>query len=231
MANAFLKPTRDQTFEIIAAGEAAFNFKTILQRSRELQERGEIAEACNLRFKAIQDLQDLLPEDEEISLEWEHPNSQAAIEVVNLSAVDHFLIGDYEIASALLELSLELDGEDHLESSNLLAYCYLAMEEYELFDEVINDISDKNASHELLILWSSYLREGLLPEGELRNFKNRFAAYHTEFTALDHPIDDAYIADIEGAKSSAAAQARELWLRTETLWESCPGFIEALRAN
>ncbi len=230
MAKAYLNPTKDQTFEIISGGDPAFNFKTLLLHSRELQQQGDVAEACNLRFKAIQDLQDLLPEEEEISLEWEHPNSQAAIEVVNLSAVDHFLIADYEIASALLELSLELDGEDHLESSNLLAYCYLAMEEYELFDEVINDISDKSASRELLLLWSSHLREGLLPEGELRNFKSRFAPYYAEFSALDHPVDEAYVTDIESERPSQAAQARELWLRTETLWEVYPEFIEALRA-
>ncbi len=228
MAAPYLNPTTDQTFEIVAGSEPAFNFKAILSQSRELQSSGKVAEACNMRFRAIQDLQEILPE-EEISLEWEHPNSQAAIEVVNLSAVDHFLIGDYEIASALLELSLELDGEDHLESTNLLAYCYLAMEEYELFDEVINDISDKSASRVVLVLWSSLLRDGALPEGEVRNFKNRFTPYYAEFVALEHPADEAYLADIESERPSIGAQARELWLRTETLWESCPQFIEALR--
>ncbi len=229
MSKAYLNPTKDQTFEIVAAGDAAFNFITILATSRDLQQQGDVAEACNLRFRAIQNLQDILPEDEEISLEWEHPNSQAAIELVNLSAVDHFLIGDYEIASALLELSLELDGEDHLESSNLLAYCYLAMEEYELFDEVIYDISDKSASRVVLLLWSSFLREGRLPEGEMRNFKNRFAPYFAEFTCEEHAADQAYLDDIESERPSLAAQARELWFKTETLWESCPEFIAALR--
>lgn len=229
MAKAYLNPTTDQTFEIISGGNPAFNFVTILTNATTLQEQGDVAEACNLRFKAIQDLQELLPEDDEVSLEWEHKNSQAAIQLINLSAVDHFLIGDYEMASALLELSLEVDGEDHLESSNLLAYCYLAMEEYELFDEVINDISDKSASRVVLLLWSSFLREKQLPDGEVRNFKNRFAPYHAEFIAEEHAADQTYLDDIESARPSLAAQARELWLRTETLWEACPQFIEALR--
>ncbi len=229
MAKAYLNPTSDQTFEIISGGDAAYNFSSILTRAAELQADGDVAEACNLRFRAIQDLQELLPEDDEICLEWEHRNTQAAIELVNLSAVDHFLIGDYELSSALLELSLEIDGEDHLEASNLLAYCYLALEEYELFDEVINDISDKSASRVVLILWSSFLREGSLPEGEVRNFRNRFAPYYAEFMAVDHPADQAYLDDIESARPSQAAQARELWLRTETLWDSCPEFIAALR--
>lgn len=231
MAEAYLNPTKDQTFEIISGGNSAYNFITILSKAQELQQAGDIAAACNLRFGAIQDLQDLLPEDDQVSLEWNHPNSQAAVELVNLSAVDHFLIGDYEISMALLELSLELDGEDHLEATNLLAYCYLAMDEFELFDEVINDISDKNPSRVVLLLWSSFLREGTLPEGEVRNFKNRFTPFYAEFIADNHPANQEYLNDIESDRPSMAAQARELWLRTETLWEACPEFIEALRGR
>ncbi len=228
-SKAYLNPTSYQTFEIVSAGDPSFNFSALLSKSQELQLNGDINAACNLRFQAIQDLQDLLPEEDEVNLEWENRNSQAAIELVNLSAVDHFLIGDYEIATALLELSLELDGEDHLEATTLLAYCYLATGEYELFDEVINDISDKNASREVLLLWSSHLREGRLPEGEVRNFKSRFAPYYAEFIAAEHATDSAYLSDIESARPSLAAQARELWLKTETLWSAAPDFIEALR--
>ena len=56
------------------------------------------------------------------------------------------------MSAALLELLLEIDPEDHLESSELLAFDYLATDEEELFDEVINDVSDKSASRELLLL-------------------------------------------------------------------------------
>ncbi len=228
MADATLRPTNDQTFEIISGSNPAYNFKAILAEAARHQHEGDIAEACNIRFRAIQDLQELLPEDEEVNLEWEHPNTQAAIEIINLSAVDHFLIGDYEMSSALLELSLDVDGEDHLESSTLLAYCYLAMEEFELFDEVINDISDKSPNHVLLLLWSSHLRDGVLPEGEIRNFKNRFAPYYAEFTAPTHPADQEYLDDIESERPSVSALARELWFKTESLWERYPQFIEAL---
>ncbi len=228
MAEAYLNPTRNQTFEIISGGNPTYNFTALLSQAYTLQQQGKVSEACNLRFKAIQDLQDLLPEEDEINLEWEHANSQAAIEIVNLSAIDHFLIGDYQLSSALLELSLELDEEDHLESTNLLAYCYLAMEEYELFDEVINDISDKHPSRVLLLLWSSHLREGTLPDGEIRNFKTRFAPYYAEFTADDHAADELYLADIASERPSIGAKARELWFQTESLWEAHPEFIEAL---
>ncbi len=229
MKKAYINPTSDQTFEIISGGDASYNFVTILERATELQRSGDVAQACNMRFTAIQNLQELLPEDDEVCLEWGHRNSQAAIELVNLSAVDHFLISDFELSSALLELSLELDPEDHLDSSNLLAYCYLAMEEYELFDEVINDISDKYASRQVLLLWSAFLRSGELPAGEVYNFKSRFAPYYREFIAIEHPASEEYLRDIESERPSVEAQARELWFKTESLWDNSPLFIEALR--
>ena len=146
------------------------------------------------------------------------------------SAIDHFLINDFEMSAALLELLLELDPEDHLEGSELLAFDYLAMDEQELFDEVINDVSDKYASREILLLWSAFRRGGKLPEGELQRFKTRFAPYFAEFTAEEHPADETYLCDIESERPSLRAQARELWLQTENLWCLWPGFIGALRA-
>ena len=228
MQKAMLNPTPDQTFEVI--GEGPYDFSRVLRHSRELQQAGRVEEACNERFQAFQRLAELIPEQEEVILEWNHRNSRAALELIEASAIDHFLINDFEMSAALLEMLLELDPEDHLEGSELLAFDYLAMDEQELFDEVINDISDKCASRELLLLWSAYRRDGRLPEGELQRFRTRFAAYFAEFTAAEHPADEAYLRDIESEHPSVAAQARELWLRTENLWVLWPGFIEALRA-
>lgn len=72
----------------------------------------------------------------------------------------------------MLERLLELDPEDHLEGSELLAFDYQAMDEQELFDEVINDVSDKYPGRQLLLLWSAYRRDGKLPEGELQRFRH-----------------------------------------------------------
>lgn len=229
MQKALLNPTPDQTFEII--GEGPYDFVRVLRHSRELQQSGDVEGACNERFKAFQRLAELIPEQEEVILEWNHRNSRAALELIEASAIDHFLINDFEMSAALLEMLLELDPEDHLEGSELLAFDYLAMDEQELFDEVINDISDKSASRELLLLWSAYRRDGRLPQGELQRFRTRFAPYFAEFTAAEHPADDVYLRDIESERPSVAAQARELWLRTENLWVLWPGFIDALRAS
>ncbi len=229
MKKGYLSPTSEQTFEVRVGEKGDGDFKAILRRSGWLQEQGEIEAACNLRFGAVQRLQEILGDEDEVLLEWSDENSRAAIEVIRLSAIDHFLINDFEISSALLEMALDLDPEDHLESSNLLAYDYLAMGEYELFDEVINDISDKYASRTLLLLWSSHLRGGSLPTGEMHSFKSRFAPYYREFTLDEHPTDETYLTDIESARPTAAAQARELWLQTETLWKLYPDFIKAIK--
>lgn len=228
MQKAYLNPTSDQTFEVV--GQGAYDFAEVLAHTRRMEAAGDVEGACNERFQAFQRLAALVPEDEEINLEWNHRNSRAALELVLASAIDHFLINDFEMSAALLELLLELDPEDHLEGSELLAFDYLAMDEQELFDEVINDVSDKYASREVLLLWSAFRRDGKLPEGELQHFKTRFAPYFAEFTAAEHPADEAYLRDIGSEHPTQRAQARELWLQTENLWVLWPGFIGALQA-
>jgi len=222
-----LKPTPDQTFELIGSGP--YDFNKVLTDARTLQERGEVEAACNHRYQAFQRLMALLPDDEEVILEWNHRNSRAALELLHASAIDHFLIGDFEMSAALLELLLELDPEDHLEGSTLLAFDYQAMGEQELFDEVINDVSDKQAERVILMLWAGFQREGHLPEGELIRLRDRFAPYYREFRADEHPADEAYLRSIESERPTPEAEARELWLRTESLWARFPDFIEALK--
>ena len=228
MRKAVLEPTPDQTFEVI--GEGPYDFARVLARTRQMQDEGDVEGACNARFQAFQRLAELIPEDEEVNLEWNHRNSRAALELIRASAIDHFLINDFELSAALLEMLLELDPEDHLEGSQLLAFDYLAMGEEELFDEVINDISDKSPAREILLLRSAYRGDGKLPAGELQRFRSHFAPWFEEFTAAEHPADEAYLRDIESEHPTPAAQARELWLQTENLWALWPVFIEALRA-
>ena len=88
----------------------------------------------------------------------------------------------------MLEFLLDLDPEDHLEGATwLLAFDYVALADYDAFDEVINDVSDKYPEKPLLTLWSEYRRHGSLPAGELRSgCATHFAPYYTEFTA-DEP--------------------------------------------
>lgn len=225
-----LRPTADQTFRLVAdPADRNWDFVEILARSRREEQQGNIEAACNTRYHAVQRLEELIPDSGEVIFEWEDDNSQAALEVIYCSAIDHFLIGDWEMAAAMFEMLLELDPEDHLEATIRLAYTYIAMEEYDSYDDVADDLNDKSVDKEILTLWSEYRRTGALPAGEVRNFAKRFRPYFDEFRADEHPIDERYLADIEGERPSQSARARELWLQTEHLWSAFPEFIEALR--
>ncbi len=228
-SRATLNPTPDQTFELVGRGH--YDFARALDASRRAEQEGDVERACNIRFAAFQRLTEVIPEDEEIILEWSHRNSRAAVEVLNASAVDHFLIEDFEMSAAMLEMVLDLDPEDHLEASELLAFLYLELGEYELYDEIVENVSDKSAARTILTMWSSHLRDGSITDSLVHTLRTRFAPYAAEFTATEHPADEAYLRDIESERPSAAAEARELWLKTENLWRLHPDFIASLQSR
>lgn len=220
-------PTPDQTFEL--EGGAKYNFIRAKERIDELDRAGRYAEACEARYQGFQLLADALPEDEPMPLRWEHANSRAAIMILHGSAIDHFRIGDLEMAMAQLELLLDCDPEDHLEAINLLALCYATVEEWELYDEVELDLTDKSAESVVARLWASWRRDGAVDKGALSLLRSKFKPYYAEFTAVEHPDDDAFRQDIMSERPSQGAQAREWWLLTEPLWAEFPEFVEALR--
>ncbi|MCD8071792.1 MAG: tetratricopeptide repeat protein [Alistipes sp.] len=233
MRKAELVPTAGSIYRIVYSEDGdgvACHFGRALARSQAQETEGDIEGACNTRFEAFQQLMELIPDSTDMELDWEDSNSRDAILLLSFSAIDHFLIGDFEMCAAMLEMQVELDPEDHLEASKRLAYAYVALEEYDSFDEVINDVSDKYADKELLSLWSEFRRTGKMAAGELRHFKKSFATYYDEFTADDHPVDEDYVRDIESDHPSKQTLARELWLQTEHLWKLFPGFIEALKS-
>lgn len=232
MGKPVLRPAADQLWTIIyepcAAGED-FDFVRALDSSLDSERAGNFEAACNTRFDAFRRLVELLPDDEQVELDWNDEAAGAALTAGHRSAVDHFLTAQWEMSAAILETLLELDPEDRLESTVLLAYVYVAMEEYESFDEIADDISDREPDKAVLLLWSEFRRGGRIPAGELTAFRRRFPAWWAEFARPEHPADDAYLSDIDSGRPSDAARARELWLRTEHLWTLFPGFPEALR--
>ena len=222
-----LKPTMNQTFEIAGRGE--YDFAAALERSYRLQEENLIEEACETRYAAVRRIIEIIPDDDPIVLEWNHRNTRAALELLQASAVDHFLAGDFEMAAALCEMLLDLDPEDHTECVSMLGLCYVATEEYELFDEILNDIPDGMAEKHIALLWAAHRRNGTLPDDELRIMRERFGFCLEEFAAAEHPADEEYLAGLESTPPSKRALARRLWLRTEHLWALHPDFIAALR--
>jgi tetratricopeptide (TPR) repeat protein len=226
-AQVTLTPTPNQTFRIEGSGD--YDFRKVLHRTEELQHSGAIDEACNLRYHAFQRLVELIPDDEETLLEWAHPNTQAALQLLYGSAVDHFLIDDFELSAAMLEFLLDLDPEDHEEATWLLCFDYIALSDFDSFEERIDDLSEKRPEQCLLRLWAAYQQHGSLPPAEVRHLQEHFRDVYREFTADLHTADATYLHDIESEHPSSAAQARELWLKTETLWRLHPDFIAALK--
>ena len=190
---------------------------------------GRYDEACEARYEAFQLLVDALPEEEAMPLRWEHANSRAAVSVLYGSAVDHFRIGDLEMAMAQLELLLDCDPEDHFESVNLLALCYVAMKEWELFDDLLIDLTDKSAEAVVARLWAEYRRSGEVDRSLLSLLKSRHRAYYEELCLAEHPDDEAFRRDIGSERPSQRAEAREWWLLTEPLWNEFSEFIAVLK--
>ena len=228
MSNVDLKfnPTEDQNFEL--EGKGRYNFVRHKESVDALVAEGRYAEACEARYEAFQTLMEALPEDEAMPLRWEHANSRAAVSILYGSAVDHFRIGDVEMAMAQLEMLLDCDPEDHFEGVNLLALCYVATEEWEAFDDITIDLTEKSAEAVVARLWASFQRDGALDKSLLSLLKSRFKAFYAELTAAEHPDDEAFRRDISSERPSQAAEAREWWLLTEPLWSEFPKFIKAL---
>lgn len=229
MSNAELQfnPTEDQTFEL--EGRGRYNFVHHKERVDKLVAEGKYAEACEARYEAFQVVMEALPEDEAMPLRWEHANSRAAVSIIYGSAVDHFRIGDVEMAMAQLEMVLECDPEDHFEAINLLALCYVAMQEWEAFDDIVIDLTEKSADAVVARLWASYRREGSVDKALLSLLKSRFKAFYNELIAAEHPDDEAFRRDISSERPSQGAEAREWWLLTEPLWSEFPEFVESLK--
>lgn len=231
MGKPVLMPTGNDNYVIAYApadGGDNFDFTEALNHSRKQEQERDFEGACNTRLKAFQRLVELIPDDDPTTLEWEDNATQAAIETGYYSGIDHFLINDWEMAAAIFEMILDIDPEDHLEATIPLSYLYIALEEYESFDDIINDVNDKYIDKVILTLWSEFRRTGKLPHGEIIRMKSKFKPFYDEFTASEHPADERYMKDILSERSSREAQARELWLKTEHLWAAYPDFIEAL---
>lgn len=212
-------------------GSGKYNFVRSKAAIDKLVAEGRYAEACEARYEAFMTLAEALPEDEAVPLSWNHANSRAAVSILYGSAVDHFRIGDLEMAMAQLELLLDSDPEDHFEAVNLLALCYVAMQEWEAFDELTIDLTDKSAEAVVARLWAAFVREGELDGSLLKLLSSRHKSYYEELLLDEHPDNETFRREISSERPTPRAEAREWWLLTEPLWSEFPEFIEALRLS
>jgi tetratricopeptide (TPR) repeat protein len=222
-------PTTDQEFELEGGGR--YNFVRSKSTIDRLVSEGDYSGACEARYEAFLALAEALPEDEAMPLSWNHANSRAAVSILYGSAVDHFRIGDLEMAMAQLELLLDCDPEDHFEGVNLLALCYIAMQEWEAFDDLVIDLTDKSAEAVVARLWAQFVRTGRLDTALVKLLSSRHKAYYEELRSDEHPDDETFRREISSERPTPRAEAREWFLLTEPLWREFPEFLETLRLS
>ena len=223
MGKITLKPTENQNF-ILLGGD----FAKWLDLAHKQESEGDFEVACNTRYKAFQQIVDVLPEDEVAELDFSHPNTRAAIEIVYGSAVDNFLAGDVELSAAQLELLLDCDSEDHIEATPQLALCYIALEEWDCLEDILPDLGDKSAFKPMVEGLAEYAREGVISD-EVLSALRRHRHLCDELRQTEHPADEAYLKDISSERPTQQALAREIYLRCEPLILKYEGFVDALK--
>lgn len=222
-----LEPTENQTF--VLRGNRGCDFAAVRRRAAEAEQRGDYLAACQVRYEAFGWLVDALPDDEPTPMEWSDPNTQAALETVRDSAADNFVVGDFELAAAQLEMLLDCDGEDHTGATPALALCYAALGEWECLDEIQPDLDDRSPLCALLAALHEYVAGGAVSAAAAAAVR-RFEHLWAELGAAEHPVGDDCLKDISPARPSPAAQARDMWLQFSPIFTLHPGFTAALLA-
>ena len=223
MARVTLKPTENQNYILLGG-----NFAKTLELAHTQESEGNFEAACNTRYQAFQQIVDVLPEDEATELDFSHPNTRAAIEIVYGSAVDNFLAGDVELSAAQLELLLDCDSEDHIEATPQLALCYIALEEWECLSEILPDLGDKSAFRPMVEALAEYARKGEI-SSETMSALRRHRHLVEELAREEHTADDSYLKDISSERPTQQALAREIYLRCEPLFAQYEGFLEVFK--
>ena len=218
-----LKPTENQNY-ILLGGD----FAKTLDHAHKQESEGNFEAACNTRYKAFQEIVEVLPEDDAVELDFSHPNTRAAIEIIYGSAVDNFLAGDVELSAAQLELLLECDSEDHIEATPQLALCYIALEEWDCLEDILPDLGDKSAFKPLVMALAEFARAGKVSDENLAALR-RHRHLCDELQAAEHAADESYLKDISSERPSQQALAREIYLRCEPLILKYEGFVGALK--
>lgn len=218
-----LKPTENQNF-ILLGGD----FSATLDKTLHLESEGNFEGACDTRYKAFQQIVEVLPEDEVAELDFSHQNTRAAIEIIYGSAVDNFLAGDVELAAAQLELLLECDSEDHIEATPQLSLCYIALEEWECLEDILPDLGDKSAFKPLVEALAEYARTDNISDEKLSALR-RHRHLCEELRADEHTADESYLKDISSERPTQQALAREIYLRCEPLFIKYEGFLAKIK--
>ena len=221
-----LQPTVNQLFRLVSNG-ARGNLAARLEQSYKAEQSGDYESACAMRYEAFEDIYGLLPEDDVVELDRNHPNTLAAMEIMLASAVDNYLAGEGEMAAAQAELLLDCDSEDPLEATPILALCYAMIGEWECLEDIDGDLGDKSAIAPLLRALRQSVVGGEIESKTIAELA-RFKEFVAELKNPTHDTDESYLRDISSERPSRAALARELYLRCEPALVLYPDFLPQL---
>ena len=224
-----LQPTANQLFRLVSSG-ARGNLAARLEQSYKAEQSGDYESACAMRYEAFEDIYGLLPEDDVVELDRNHPNTLAAMEIMLASAVDNYLAGEGEMAAAQAELLLDCDSEDPLEATPILALCYAMIGEWECLEDIDGDLGDKSAIAPLLRALRQSVVGGEIESKTIAELA-RFKEFVAELKSPTHDTDESYLRDISSERPSRAALARELYLRCEPALVLYPDFLPVLVAE
>lgn len=223
MGKVTLKPTENQNF-ILLGGE----FSKHLNQAHLLEAEGDFEGACRTRYYAFQSIVEVMPEDEAVELDFSHPNTRSAMELIYASSVDNFLTGDAELAAAQLELLLECDGEDHIEATPQLALCYVALEEWECLEEILPDLGEKSALRPLVEALAEFAQRGEVATETVAALR-RHRPLCEVLCSEDIVADEAYLRDIASERPTQKGLATEITLRCEPLFAKYEAFLPLLK--
>ena len=221
-----LQPTVNQLFRLVSNG-ARGNLAARLEQSYKAEQSGDYESACAMRYEAFEDIYGLLPEDDVVELDRNHPNTLAAMEIMLASAVDNYLAGEGEMAAAQAELLLDCDSEDPLEATPILALCYAMIGEWECLEDIDGDLGDKSAIAPLLRALRQSVVGGEIESKTIAELA-RFKEFVAELKNPTHDTDESYLRDISSDRPSRAALTRELYLRCEPALVLYPDFLPQL---
>ena len=224
-----LQPTSNQNFRIVGHGSRG-NLAARLDASVAAANSGDIDTACNMRYEAFQDIMACLPDDDSVvELDRNHGNTLAAMRTIYYSALDSYLIADYEMASAQLELLIDCDNEDPLEATPLLALCYCGLGEWECLEDIDTDLGDKSIMQPLCRAISSFVQTSTCDSAAIAQLK-RDREFCCELCSDSHPTDESYSRDIYSDHPSKKAIARESYLLCEPILKLHNGLLPTLKS-
>ncbi|MEG1607080.1 MAG: hypothetical protein RR066_01065 [Mucinivorans sp.] len=132
-----------------------YNLGAHMALSDLLMDRDDVEEACEQRLMGAQMTLDALSEDEAMEINMSHEKNHVFVEIIFLSGYDHYVFGDFEMAAAMFETVMELDPEDHFGAALPLTYCYIALGEWELFEEHYSPALFSRLEAELIEAWAA----------------------------------------------------------------------------